>query len=51
MGGTYSIIKKWIEGNCMDDIDFIIDLITTHTKAINNKTSQIHVRFYYLYNL
>ena len=34
MGGTYSIIKKWIEGNCMDDIDFIIDLITTHTKVI-----------------
>ena len=31
--GTAAIIGKWLEGNCRDDIDMIIDLITRHTMA------------------
>ena len=31
--GTVAIIGKWLEGNCRDDIDMIIDLIMRHTMA------------------
>ena len=31
--GTVAIIEKWLEDNCQDDIDLIIDLITRHTLA------------------
>ena len=31
--GTVAIIGKWLEGNCRDDIEMIIDLITRHTLA------------------
>ena len=31
--GTVAIIGKWLEGDCLDDIDLIIDLITRHTMA------------------
>ena len=31
--GTVAIIGKWLEDNCQDDIDLIIDLITRHTLA------------------
>lgn len=31
--GTLGIIKTWINGNCEDDIDFIIDLISRNTLA------------------
>ncbi len=31
--GTVAIIGKWLEGNCRDDIDRIIDLIMRHTMA------------------
>ncbi len=29
--GTVAIIGKWLEDNCRDDIDMIIDLIARHT--------------------
>ncbi len=31
--GTVAIIGKWLEDNCRDDIDMIIDLIMKHTMA------------------
>jgi hypothetical protein len=31
--GTVAIIGKWLEKNCRDDIDMIIDLIMRHTMA------------------
>lgn len=31
--GTVAIIGKWLEGNCRDDVDMIIDLIMRHTMA------------------
>ena len=31
--GTVAIIGKWIEGDCRDDMDMIIDLIMKHTLA------------------
>lgn len=31
--GTVAIIGKWLENNCQDDIDMIIDLISRHTMA------------------
>lgn len=31
--GTVAIIGKWLEDNCKDDIDLIIDLIMRHTMA------------------
>ena len=31
--GTVAIIGKWLEDNCRDDIDRIIDLISRHTMA------------------
>lgn len=31
--GTVAIIGKWLEDNCRDDIDMIIDLIARHTMA------------------
>ena len=31
--GTVAIIGKWLEDNCRDDIDFIIDQIMRHTMA------------------
>ena len=31
--GTVAIIGKWLEDNCRDDIDMIIDLIMRHTLA------------------
>ena len=31
--GTVAIIGKWLEDNCKDDIDLIIDLIMRHTLA------------------
>ena len=31
--GTVAIIGKWLEDNCQDDIDMIIDLIMKHTMA------------------
>ncbi len=31
--GTVAIIGKWLEGNCRDDMDMIIDLIMRHTLA------------------
>ncbi len=31
--GTVAIIGKWLEDNCRDDIDMIIDLIARHTTA------------------
>ena len=31
--GTVAIISKWLDDNCRDDIDMIIDLIMTHTLA------------------
>ncbi len=31
--GTVAIIGKWLEDNCRDDIDMIIDLISRHTMA------------------
>ena len=31
--GTLAIIGKWLEDNCRDDIDLIIDLIMRHTMA------------------
>lgn len=31
--GTVAIIGKWLENNCRDDIDMIIDLIMRHTMA------------------
>ncbi|HQO56729.1 MAG TPA: TetR/AcrR family transcriptional regulator [Clostridia bacterium] len=31
--GTVAIIGKWIEDNCRDDIDMIIELIARHTMA------------------
>lgn len=31
--GTVAIIGKWLENNCQDDIDMIIDLIMRHTLA------------------
>ncbi len=31
--GTVAIIGKWLEDNCRDDIDMIIDLIMRHTMA------------------
>ena len=35
--GTVAIIGKWLEDNCRDDIDMIIDLITRHTLANGQK--------------
>lgn len=31
--GTVAIIGKWLEDDCRDDIDMIIDLIARHTMA------------------
>ena len=31
--GTVAIIGKWLEDNCRDEIDFIIELIMRHTMA------------------
>ncbi len=31
--GTVAIIDEWLENNCSDDIDMIIDLIMRHTMA------------------
>ena len=31
--GTVAIIGKWLEGNCRDDVNRIIDLIMRHTAA------------------
>ena len=31
--GTVAIIGKWLDGNCRDDIDMIVDLIMRHTLA------------------
>jgi len=31
--GTVAIIGKWLEDNCRDDIDMIVDLIMRHTLA------------------
>ena len=31
--GTVAIIGKWLEDNCRDDIDRIVDLISRHTMA------------------
>ena len=31
--GTVAIIGKWLEDNCRDDVDMIIDLIMRHTMA------------------
>ena len=31
--GTVAIIGRWLDGNCRDDIDMIIDLIARHTMA------------------
>ena len=31
--GTVAIIGKWLDDNCRDDIDMIIDLIMRHTLA------------------
>ena len=36
MQGTIAIIGQWIDGNCEDDIDMIIDLIMKHTLAYEN---------------
>lgn len=35
--GTVAIIGKWLEDNCRDDIDMIIDLIMRHTMAYDHK--------------
>ena len=34
--GTLAIIGEWIDGNCEDDIDMIVDLIKKHTHAHEN---------------
>ena len=34
--GTIAIIGEWIDGNCEDDVDMIIDLIMKHTRAYEN---------------
>ena len=31
--GTVAIIGKWLENNCRDDVEKIIDLIMRHTMA------------------
>ena len=31
--GTVAIIGKWLEENCRDEVDMIIDLIVRHTLA------------------
>ena len=36
--GTVAIIGKWLEDDCRDDIDMIIDLISRHTKACGQDT-------------
>ena len=34
--GTVSIIGKWLEDNCSDDVDMIIDIIMRHTLAYDH---------------
>ena len=34
--GTLAIIGEWIDGDCKDDVDMIIDLIMKHTLAYEN---------------
>lgn len=34
--GTMAIIGEWIDGDCKDDVDTIIDLIMKHTLAYEN---------------
>ena len=34
--GTIAIIGEWINGDCKDDIDMIIELIMKHTLAYEN---------------
>ncbi len=31
--GTVAIIGKWLEGDCSDGIDMIVDLVMRHTLA------------------
>ena len=37
--GTVAIIGKWLEDNCRDEIDFIIELIMRHTMACREEIS------------
>lgn len=39
MKGTLAIIQKWVEEDCKDDIDFVVNLIAKHTFA-NEKDHQ-----------
>ena len=34
--GSLAIIQRWVEKDCEDDIDFIVDLIARHTTASGN---------------
>lgn len=34
--GTIAVIGEWIDGDCKDDVDMIIDLIMKHTLAHEN---------------
>ena len=34
--GSLAIIQRWVEKDCEDDIDFIVDLIARHTTANEN---------------
>ena len=36
INGVLSVIKEWLEGNCSDDINFIVSLITKLTKENEN---------------
>ena len=37
--GSLAIIQRWLEDDCEDDIDFVVDLIAKHTSA-NEKDHQ-----------
>lgn len=38
--GSLAVIKKWVEKECDDDIDFVVDLIARHTHAGQNDGKQ-----------
>lgn len=33
MNGILAVIKTWISGNCEDDIDFIVKIISERVRA------------------